>query len=121
GESHIGPHMAPDKKYYIRAGAHSAPASHFLVEAIRLRRTLEKPLLRGLLRVNPQKHSVIDLVIMTANDAPALNVTVNFEPLPLALAEHFEESFPLSIPVIDKNHPFRMELYKILHKSSIFG
>jgi predicted HTH transcriptional regulator len=29
-ESFSGPHMATDNKYYIRAGAHSDPASHYL-------------------------------------------------------------------------------------------
>jgi len=41
--SNIGPHQATDKKYYIRAGAHTEPASHYLVEAIWARRHMQKP------------------------------------------------------------------------------
>lgn len=33
-ESSNAPHMAYDGTYRVRAGAHSEPASHFLVEAI---------------------------------------------------------------------------------------
>jgi len=45
GESEIGPHMANDHRYYIRAGAHTVPANHFIVEAIHARRGLRTPLL----------------------------------------------------------------------------
>jgi predicted HTH transcriptional regulator len=31
GESFDLPHMAPDNRYYVRAGAHSNPANHYLV------------------------------------------------------------------------------------------
>jgi hypothetical protein len=52
--SDVGPHMAPDNRYYIRAGAHTVPASHFLVEAIHARRGLRLPLLRHLVRRKPE-------------------------------------------------------------------
>jgi predicted HTH transcriptional regulator len=65
GESFSGPHMAPDKKYYIRAGAHSGPASHYIVEAIRARRGLQKPLLRGVLRLHPQKPNIVQLAVLS--------------------------------------------------------
>ena len=33
-ESHIAPHMAPDYHYYIRAGAHTLKAKHFIIDSI---------------------------------------------------------------------------------------
>jgi len=45
-QSHIGPHMAPDCRYYIRAGAHTVQANHFIVESIRARRSAFHPILR---------------------------------------------------------------------------
>ncbi|MFZ6029970.1 MAG: helix-turn-helix domain-containing protein [Chloroflexota bacterium] len=109
-ESYIGPHMAIDKKYYIRAGAHTGPASHFLVEAIRARRGLEKPLLVGLIRRHPSKTHSLELVILVANDAPAFDVELNLKPLPNVFQEYSKDRFPLKISAIDRQHPFSMEI-----------
>lgn len=110
GESFDLPHMAPDHRYYVRAGAHSNPASHYLVEAIRARRGLRRPLLRAMLRENPQKIGIIELVVLTVNDLPALNVLVNFEPVPTHLKEQFPERLPLIVPIIDRTNPFRIDI-----------
>lgn len=71
-ESYNGPHMAPDRKYYGRIGAHTGPLSHFLVEAVRARRGLNNPKLRGVLRPNDRKSNTIELVVVALNIAPAL-------------------------------------------------
>lgn len=113
GESYDLPHMAPDNRYYVRAGAHSNPASHYLVEAIRARRGLERPMLRALLRENPQKAGVVEMTIVTINDLPALNVSINFDPIPTHLAEQMPDRLPLIVPLIDRNNPFRMDIATI--------
>ncbi len=109
GESNNAPHMAPDKRYYVRAGAHSDPAGHFLVEAIRARRRLQKPVLRGLLRPNPQLVRTIELVVIGLNDTPALDVRLAFDGLPQVAQNQFDERMPLYVPVIDRAHPFSMD------------
>lgn len=113
GESYDLPHMAPDKRYYVRSGAHSNPASHYLVEAIRARRGLERPMLRALLRENPQKAGVVELTIVTINDLPALNILIDFDPVPTHLAEQMPDRLPLTVPLIDRNNPFRMDIATI--------
>ena len=110
GESFDLPHMAPDNRYYVRAGAHSNPANHYLVEAIRARRGLRRPMLRALLRENPQKAGVVELTIVAVNDLPALNVAINFHPIPTHLQEQMPERLPLVVPLIDRNYPFRMDI-----------
>jgi Schlafen, AlbA_2 len=110
GESFDLPHMAPDNRYYVRAGAHSNPANHYLVEAIRARRGLNRPMLRALLRENPQKAGIVELTIVTINDLPALNVLIDFEPIPPHLAEQLPERLPLTVPLIDRTNPFRMDI-----------
>jgi hypothetical protein len=109
GESNNAPHMAPDKRYYVRAGAHSDPAGHFLVEAIRARRRLQKPVLRGLLRTNPHLVNAVELVVVGLNDTPALDVRLSFDGLPEHIRQAFDERLPLYIPVIDRAHPFAMD------------
>ena len=121
GESYIGPHMASDKKYYIRAGAHSGPASHFLVESIRLRRGLDKPVLRGMIKSSSNRSDIEQLVILALNDATALDVTISLDPLPKALEGNFKNRFPLTIPVIDKNYPFTMDISIFGKRSKVFG
>lgn len=109
-ESFDLPHMAPDNRYYVRAGAHSNPANHYLVEAIRARRGLRRPMLRAILRENPQKTGVIEIVVLTVNDLPALNIFIDFDPLPPHLQEQFEGRLPLLVPIIDRANPYRMDI-----------
>lgn len=110
GESFDLPHMAPDRRYYVRAGAHSNPANHYLVEAIRARRGLRRPLLRAMLRENPQKPGIVELAILAINDLPALNILINFDPIPAQLQELFPDRLPLIVPVIDRANPFRTDI-----------
>lgn len=109
GESNNAPHMAPDKRYYVRAGAHSDPAGHFLVEAIRARRRLQKPVLRALLRPNPLLIRSIELVVLGLNDTPALDVRLAFNGLPEQVQGQLNNRLPLYVPVIDRAHPFTMD------------
>src|SRR3990172_4522376 len=59
-ESADAPHMAPDGRYYLRAGGRSLPANHYLVEAIRARRGLADPALRAVFRMSAQKAKLIE-------------------------------------------------------------
>lgn len=120
GASDNAPHMAPDKKYYVRAGAHSAPASHFLVEAIRARRGFQSPTLRAIFQLHPQKAKVVQLAIVCINQATALNVKIDFVPLPQGLVP-VAKQLPLTVAVIDKEHPFEMDICTVPDSSIIFG
>jgi hypothetical protein len=121
GESFDLPHMAPDNRYYVRAGAHSNPASHYLVEAIRARRGVRRPMLKALLREHPRKLGVVELAILAVNDMPALNVTIQFEPLPELYRADFAALFPLTIPVIERDTPFRMDVAELGHREAWLG
>ncbi|MEM6281270.1 MAG: ATP-binding protein [Chloroflexota bacterium] len=109
GESNNAPHMAPDKRYYVRAGSHSDPAGHFLVESIRARRRLQKPVLRGLLRSNRHNARVVEMLVLALNDAPALDVRLDFDNMPPHARAQFDGRLPLYVPVIDQEHPFTMD------------
>jgi hypothetical protein len=119
-ESVNAPHMAQDKKYYIKAGAHSDPATHYLVEAIRAKRQIQIPLIRVILRYSNEKNNVVELAVVVVNDAAALNIELSFDPLPLWF-DPIRESFPLQIPLIDQRHEFSTELFMMLVKSQMIG
>lgn len=120
-ESNLVPHMAYDKKYYIRVGAHSGAANHYLVESLRSLRANTKPNLRGIMKYHPTKPRIEQLVIIALNEGVAIDVKVNFDPLPLALKEHFSDDFPLEIAAIDKNNPFTMEISGFGFREQAFG
>lgn len=119
-ESPAVPHMAYDKKYYIRAGAHSSGATHFQVEVLRTFRQISKPQLRGLMKYHPTKPEVEELVIVAINDSVALDIKLNFEPFP-QLFKNNQNDFPLLIALIDKNNPFRMEISWSQNRTKMFG
>lgn len=108
-QSHSAPHMANDKKYYIRAGAHSVPASHFLVEAIRLRASFQKPRVLWRLVEHERKSRTIRLVLFTVEPQNAYNVEINFPKLPPAFAS-YRDHFPLKVPIINNQYPFQMDI-----------
>jgi len=60
-ESYAGPHMAQDKHYYIRAGAHTVKAPHFIIDAIWAKRYFFKPRLTHLFRRKPEQEQTIQL------------------------------------------------------------
>lgn len=114
GSSHNGPHMAMDKRYYIRAGAHTVPASHFLVEAIRSSRGLQQPWLECLLRYVPVSGGVaVQMAVVAVNDSPALGVQVSAEPIEGRPAGYSPNAFPKRVPLIDRLHPFVLNLNSV--------
>jgi hypothetical protein len=106
----IGPHMAPDNRYYIRAGAHTLPASHFIVEAIRARRGLLAPMLSHVVRRKPEGGGVLQLGILALNDAPALNVEINLAPVPEWFGR-LHSKLPLVVPVISRDAAFYLDFH----------
>jgi len=114
GESEIGPHMANDHRYYIRAGAHTEPASHFIVEAIHARRGLRTPLLSHLVRRKPGNSGVLQLGIVVLNAAAAINVSIKFDELPKIFASNLEEKVSLQIPIISEQFPLFFDICRIM-------
>jgi len=108
-ESHLAPHMAPDRRYYVRAGAHTVPARHGIVEALRARRGLLSPVLRIIYRLKPENPQAVQLGLVVVNDAPALDVELEISPLP-DMWKDVDSPFPLKIGVVDQRHPFFMDL-----------
>ncbi|WP_030007576.1 hypothetical protein [Picosynechococcus sp. NKBG042902] len=105
--SNIAPHMAPDHCYYIRAGAHTVKASHFILEAIRAKRYFTKPKLQHLLRLHPNKPGTIQLGVISVTGSVALNVQISIQPVP-KLCE--EKLFPIQIALIDQDNPCFLDL-----------
>lgn len=120
-QSNVAPHMAYDKKYYIRVGAHSDGASHFLVEALRSLRNISRPNLKGVMGYHPSKPGIEELLIIAINDAVALDIKLTFDPFPKSLQDHFIKEFPLEIAVIDRNNPFRMDISGFGFRNQSFG
>lgn len=120
-ESFSVPHMAYDKKYYIRVGAHSGAANHFLIESLRSLRGKTRPYLKGVMKYHPTKPKIEQLAIIALNESVALDVRLNFDPLPIALRDHFSDDFPLEIAAIDKNNPFTMEISGFGFREEAFG
>ncbi|MEG3925617.1 ATP-binding protein [Microcoleus sp. T3_D1] len=111
GDSEIGPHMAHDHCYYIRAGAHTVPAGHFIVEAIRARRGLRTPLLSHIVRLKPGNSKVIQLGIVALNAASAINVCVQADMLPKSITvAQLDESFSLRCPFISEQFPLFFDI-----------
>ncbi len=122
-ESHDVPHMSNNKIHYIRAGAHTLEAGYYLVEAIRARRHVHQPSLRALIQYNRRKARIYELMLIAINETPALNVQINFDPLPKMYANHFNDGdrFPLIIPIIDNRFPFTMDVAYSMKKEELFG
>lgn len=120
--SHLVPHMAQDKKYYIRVGAHSIPASHFIIEALRAYNRQIDPMVRGILRMHPTKSDIVQLVITSITDAAAIDVKVLFEPLPKTFDyDGIRDNFPLEVPLIDSQNPFCMDISIFPGGYKVFG
>jgi hypothetical protein len=119
-ESYVGPHMAPDKRYYIRAGAHTVSAKHFIVEAIWAKRNFSKPQLTHLFRLKPNKEQIIQLGVLALTNAPAVEVKITISPLP-NLMNHCESYFPLNCSVLDQNNPFFFDVTTYLNAKENFG
>lgn len=108
--SPVAPHMASDNKYYIRANGRKAPADHYLVEAIRARQLVQKPVFSALLRFSSVKQNVVEMVILVLNEATALNIEISFAPVPPILQKEYGNNFKFTVPVINKMYPFAFEI-----------
>ena len=109
-ESADPPHMY-ENKYFVRAGALSESATHYIVEALRSRRGLYAPMLRAIVRYNPVQPLRIDLGILSVNDSDALDVKVKFDRIPKFLEKlAIGGEFSRTIPVINRENSFYMEI-----------
>lgn len=102
------PVMASDSKYYIRAGAHSVPATGFIVEALFANRQASIPVLTHTLRMKQNDDDVVQLGIVALSNAPALNVKIDFDPRPKNYGGP-TSYLPLNVPVVSLDHPFFMD------------
>lgn len=118
-ESYVGPHMAPDG-YFIRAGAHTERAKHFIVEAIRAKRYQSKPKLTHLFRLKPNKEQVLQLGILGLTDAPAIDTSIYLLPIPKIL-ERREKDFPIKVPIIDRKNPYFFDISLFDRSDENFG
>jgi hypothetical protein len=119
-ESYFGPHMAPDNHYYIRAGAHTVQAKHFIVDAIWAKRYFSKPRLTHLFRLKPEKEQAIQLGILALTEAPAVDVKITISPLPQMMKDS-EKLFPLKLPLIDRHNPFFFDVATFFQAEERFG
>jgi hypothetical protein len=103
------PRQASDKKYYIRAGAHTIPAGHYIVEALWARRQVQKPVLRHVTRMKPSVREVVQIGVVALTDAPALDVEFTLTPLKGQL-QKIKNLFPIKLPVIDRRTPFFVDV-----------
>jgi Putative DNA-binding domain len=105
GVSETAPHMAADRRYYLRAGADTLPASSFIVESIWARRNLPKPRLMHIAQLDhfTKDSHWLNVEIVTVNDATALEVEIEISP-------ETSLTFPLHVTAIDKLHPFSFRL-----------
>lgn len=109
GPSALAPHMAPDRKYYVRAGAHTVPARAFMVEALWAKRAFASPMLCHLIRFKSNQPTVIQLGLISTGGQPALNVKISLENCGPELQEDFG-SEAMEIPVIDETNPFYFDV-----------
>lgn len=119
-ESYFGPHMALDKRYYIRAGAHTVQAKHFIVDAIWAKRHFSKPRLTHLFRLKPEKEQAIQLGILALTEAPAIDVKITISPPPQMMKNH-EKLFPLKLPLIDRHNSFFFDVATFSQAEERFG
>lgn len=119
-ESYSGPHMAPDNRYYIRAGAHTVAARHFIVDAIWAKRHFGKPRLIHNWRIKPGCHDVIQLGVVSLTNNPAIDVSINLDPLG-ELLKGSEDRFPLKLPLIDPDNSFYLDATTWFKSDERFG
>jgi hypothetical protein len=119
-ESYIGPHMAHDNRYYIRAGAHTVSAKHFIIDAIWAKRHISKPRLTHLFRLKPDKPSVIQLGILALTNSAAIGVEINLLPMPPILND-CADVFPLKVSLIDQENSFFFDVSTYTAGKEHFG
>ncbi|MCL6751788.1 putative DNA binding domain-containing protein [Nostoc sp. CCCryo 231-06] len=119
-ESYFAPHMAPDNHYYIRAGAHTVQAKHFIVDAIWAKRHFSKPRLTHLFRLKPEEKQAIQLGIVALTEAPAVDVKITISPPP-QMMKSYEKLFPLKRSLIDRQNPFFFDVATFFQAEERFG
>lgn len=119
-ESESGPHMAPDNRYYIRAGAHTVAARHFITDAIWAKRHFAKPRLTHVFRPKPEYQQAIQLGVVALTPAPAVDVEISLSPLGELLRGN-DKYFPLQIPMIDRDNPFFFDVTTWYQAEERFG
>ena len=99
GPSETGQHMA-DGRYYIRAGAQTSPAPHFIVESIWARRHFQRPRLSYVASIDnfSFEERWLNIEIVAITDAPALQVKIETPVHGSNCAWQTE--------VVDRQHPF---------------
>jgi Putative DNA-binding domain len=103
--SEFAPHMG-DGSYYIRAGAHTDPAPHFLVEALFARRGKRQPQLRVQVRPNPVQTWVLQLGVVNVGHVPAIDVELTFEKSPAGMkADQATGRATARVNLIDREAP----------------
>lgn len=120
GESHLVPHMAIDARYYIRVGAHTEPAGHFLVDALYAKRQQQQPRLGHVFRLRPDSVNAVQLGIVALTKAPAVAVRIMLTPIPPSLRKGAMH-FPLIVPVIDQANPFYFDVVEWGLEGARFG
>lgn len=114
------PHMACDKHYYVRFGEHSGPATHYIVEALTLKRRFLSPVLSYQIRQKPENANAAQLLIVLLSGSPALHVKVSLAPLP-HLLKAVADMFPLRLPHISSDSPFCLDLGLYAHVGQDIG
>lgn len=98
------PHQAPDNKYYIRAGAHTVPASHDIVDALYAKRHVRHPRLVHVTRLShwTTETDFLHVEVIAATDSVAFDVEIDLAPRP----SKGHLIFPIVVPLIDRDHSF---------------
>lgn len=109
-QSPSAPHMAYDNKYYIRNGAHSIPASHYIIEGIKLRAKFRRPTILWRLVEDMYRPGIIKLILFTIENQSAYNVKIDFDKY-IKTYENDIYAFPLEISLINQEYPFSMDMY----------
>lgn len=108
-ESANAPHQAYDDKYYIRAGAHTSPARHFIVEALYARRQRQSPSLIHIIRHKPEDMEVIQFGIISANEEPAFDVKIELNKMP-EMWKNANSPFPMHMHTLTVHNPLFVDL-----------
>ena len=105
--SAVGPHMANDNKYYIRAGRHTVAANHTLVEALWARRQVQTPILRTLLEGRTDKvgrSNGIYFGVINLTTSPAVDVEIDFTPK--TNTQGGNNFYPIRLRLVDHRNPY---------------
>ena len=108
-ESLQAPHMAPDNRYYIRAGAHTVGANHFIVEAIWAKRNTSSPRITHTFRTDPQAPKIVQFGLVALGNAPAIDIKITLQS-DGKLFRKLKDFYPIRTQVIDQRNPFFMDV-----------